>query len=197
MPPMLRTAPAQPRLPMPSRAPCRRPPVVPALLAAALALAAAGPLAATGGAGAGPAAGQPPRKLVILGFDGADAKLTERWMDEGKLPHLAALRRQGTFAPLLSTIPSQTPVSWSTFSTGLNPGRHGIFDFLKRDPQTYHPSFAAFDQRNETFLWGRGNGWIVGTIAGIAVSLLALLVAAMVRRDLAPQAAARGAPPAP
>ncbi|HEY6324005.1 MAG TPA: alkaline phosphatase family protein [Thermoanaerobaculia bacterium] len=182
MPPMLRIAAAPPRLPMPSRPPCRRPPVVPALLAAALALAAAGPLAATGGAGA--AAGPPPRKLVILGFDGADAKLTERWMDEGKLPHLAALRRQGTFAPLLSTIPSQTPVSWSTFSTGLNPGRHGIFDFLKRDPQTYRPSFAAFDQRQETFLWGRGNGWIVGAIAGIAVGLLALLVARLARREL-------------
>jgi predicted AlkP superfamily phosphohydrolase/phosphomutase len=163
--------------------------LVPALLAAALALAAAAPLAAA----SGPAgAGQPPRKLVILGFDGADAKLTERWMDEGKLPNLAALRRQGTFAPLLSTIPSQTPVSWSTFSTGLNPGRHGIFDFLKRDPQTYHPSFAAFDDRKETFLWGRGNGWIVGAIAGIAVGLLALLVARLVRRDLARQAAARG-----
>jgi predicted AlkP superfamily phosphohydrolase/phosphomutase len=184
---MLRIAASPSLLPMPSRwPPCRRPPVVPALLAAALALAAAGPLAATGGAGAGAgaAAGQPPRKLVILGFDGADAKLTERWMDEGKLPHLAALRRQGTFAPLLSTIPSQTPVSWSTFSTGLNPGRHGIFDFLKRDPQTYRPSFAAFDQRQETFLWGRGNGWIVGAIAGIAVGLLALLVARLVRRQL-------------
>ncbi len=162
------------------------------LIVTLLALAAAGPLAATAGAGAG-AAGQAPRKLVILGFDGADAKLTERWMDEGKLPHLAALRRQGTFAPLLSTIPSQTPVSWSTFSTGLNPGRHGIFDFLKRDPQTYHPSFAAFDQRQETFLWGRGNGWIVGAIAGIAVGLLTLLVARLVRRDLARQAAARAA----
>src|ERR1700720_17539 len=180
MPPMPRTAAAPPRLPMPSRSRCRRPPVVPALLAAALALAAAGPRAATGGAGAAP--GQPPRKLVILGFDGADAKLTERWMDEGKLPHLAALRRQGTFAPLLSRIPSQTPVWWSPVPTGLMPGRHGIFDFLKRDPQTYRPSFAAFDQRNETFLWGRGNGWIVGAIAGIAVGLLALLVARLGRR---------------
>jgi len=155
--------------------------LVAALIAAALALAAAGPVVAAAPA---PAGAQPPRKLVILGFDGADAKLTERWMDEGKLPHLAELRRQGTFAPLLSTIPSQTPVSWSTFSTGLNPGRHGIFDFLKRDPLTYRPSFAAFDQKDEPFLWGRGNGWVVGTIAGVAVCLLALLVAATVRRAL-------------
>ncbi len=81
------------------------------------------------------AAQQPPKKLIILGFDGADAKLTEKWMDEGKLPNLAKLRAQGTFSPLRPTIPSQTPVSWSTFSTGLNPGRHGVFDFLKRDPK--------------------------------------------------------------
>jgi predicted AlkP superfamily phosphohydrolase/phosphomutase len=121
------------------------------------------------------------RKLVILGFDGADAKLTQKWMDEGKLPHLAALRQQGTFAPLLSTIPSQTPVSWSTFTTGLNPGRHGIFDFLKRDPLTYHPSFAAFDERKEPFLWGKSNGWVVGAIGGAVTFLVVWLVAALVR----------------
>ena len=169
---------------------------------AVLALALGGPAAAQPAAAqpspAQPAAAQPaaiaqpPHKLVILGFDGVDAKLTQRWMDEGKLPHLAALARQGTFAPLLSTIPSQTPVSWSTFSTGLNPGRHGIFDFLKRDPQTYHPSFAAFDEKKEPFLWGQGNGWVVGVIGGIAVFLLALLVASAVRRVLPPRAGWRG-----
>ncbi len=55
------------------------------------------------------AAQQPAQKLIILGFDGADAKLTEQWMDEGKLPNLAKLRAQGTFSPLRPTIPSQTP----------------------------------------------------------------------------------------
>jgi predicted AlkP superfamily phosphohydrolase/phosphomutase len=189
-PPMFQTAALPQRRPVPSPGAYRPVPLsgklswplagvaVPALLLSLLALVAVMPAAASA-AGAGP---QPARKLVILGFDGADAKLTERWMDEGKLPHLAELRRQGTFAPLLSTIPSQTPVSWSTFSTGLNPGRHGIFDFLKRDPLTYHPSFAAFDEKKEPFLWGKANGWIVGAIAGVAVCLLALLVTAAVRR---------------
>ena len=64
-------------------------------------------------------------------------------MDEGKLPNLAKLRAQGTFSPLRPTIPSQTPVSWSTFSTGLNPGRHGVFDFLKRDPKNYKPELRG------------------------------------------------------
>jgi predicted AlkP superfamily phosphohydrolase/phosphomutase len=130
---------------------------------------------------AAPLAAEPPKKLIILGFDGADAKLTQQWMDEGKLPNLAKLRTQGTFSPLRPTIPSQTPVSWSTFSTGLNPGRHGVFDFLKRDPKTYHPDFAAAEKGKETFLFGKNNGPFVGVIAGLALALLLLLILKLFR----------------
>lgn len=126
---------------------------------------------------AAPALSAASPRVVILGFDGADAKLTRQWMDEGKLPNLAKLREQGTFSPLRSTVPSQTPVSWSTFSTGLNPGRHAIFDFLKRDTATYRPSFAAFDETTVPFLWGERNGYMVGGIAALALALL-LFVAA-------------------
>jgi predicted AlkP superfamily phosphohydrolase/phosphomutase len=140
------------------------------LIAAALLALAAGPLAA-----------EPPKKLIILGFDGADAKLTQRWMDEGKLPNLAKLRAKGTFSPLRPTIPSQTPVSWSTFSTGLNPGRHGVFDFLKRDPKTYHPAFAAAEEGREDFLFGKNNGPFLGAIAGAALALLLLLLLKLFR----------------
>ena len=87
------------------------------------------------------AADEPPR-VVILGFDGADPHLVQRYMDEGRLPHLKELREQGTFAPLLPTNPPQTPVSWAAFSTGLNPGRTGIFDFLYRKQGSYMPDFA-------------------------------------------------------
>ncbi|MEM7479552.1 MAG: alkaline phosphatase family protein [Acidobacteriota bacterium] len=128
-----------------------------------------------------PAMAEEPR-VVILGFDGADAALAEQWMDEGELPHLAALREQGTFSPLRSTIPSQTPVSWSTFATGLNPGRHSIFDFLKRDTETYRPSFAAFDETREDFLWGENNGLMVGLIGFLAVTLLVFLLLFVIRR---------------
>ena len=127
------------------------------------------------------AAQQPPKKLIILGFDGADAKLTQRWMDEGKLPNLARLRAQGSFSPLRPTIPSQTPVSWSTFSTGLNPGRHGVFDFLKRDPKTYIPTFAAAEEGHETFLFGKNNGGLLGLIAGVVAALLLLLILRLFR----------------
>lgn len=122
-----------------------------------------------------------PKKLIILGFDGADARLTEQWMNEGKLPNLAKLRQQGTFSPLRPTIPSQTPVSWSTFSTGLNPGRHGVFDFLKRNPQDYKPAFAAAEEGSEPFLFGKNNSWIVGLVAAALVFLVFLLLLKLFR----------------
>lgn len=115
-------------------------------------------------------------KVVVLGFDGVDAKLTQKWMEEGKLPNLQKLSEEGTFSPLRTTVPSQTPVSWSTFATGLNPGRHNIFDFLKRDPKTYKPSFAAFEQRTVPMLWGEKNGLYLGVIGGAVLFLLSLVI---------------------
>ncbi|HEX5759734.1 MAG TPA: alkaline phosphatase family protein [Thermoanaerobaculia bacterium] len=119
-----------------------------------------------------PAAAADPPKTIVLGFDGVDADLTRQWMAEGKLPNLARLRDQGSFAPLRSTIPSQTPVSWSTFATGLNPGRHAIFDFLKRDTADYRPSFAMYDEGREPFLWGEKTPWLLGPAVALGLALL-------------------------
>jgi predicted AlkP superfamily phosphohydrolase/phosphomutase len=120
-----------------------------------------------------PAAAQ--QKVIVLGFDGVDARYTEKWMNEGKLPNLARLRQMGTFRPLRPTIPAQTPVSWSTFSTGIDPGRTGIFDFLRRDPKTYLPLFAAFDETKEPFLLGEKNPVIAAVAVLIVLALLALI----------------------
>ncbi len=127
------------------------------------------------------AAAPPRERVVVLGFDGVDAKMTERWMAEGKLPNLAKLRDQGTFSSLRSTIPSQTPVSWSTFSTGLNPGRTTIFDFLKRDTATYRPSFAAFDETTKPFLFGERNALAVAALAALATFLFGFLLGKLIR----------------
>jgi predicted AlkP superfamily phosphohydrolase/phosphomutase len=120
-------------------------------------------------------------KVIVLGFDGVDARYTERWMNEGKLPNLARLRGQGTFRSLLPTIPAQTPVSWSTFSTGIDPGRTGIFDFLRRDPKTYLPLFAAFDETTEPFLLGKNNKYAAAGMAFVVVFALVWLAAHFIR----------------
>jgi predicted AlkP superfamily phosphohydrolase/phosphomutase len=113
-------------------------------------------------------------KVIVLGFDGVDARYTEQWMNEGKLPNLDRLRAQGTFRPLRPTIPAQTPVSWSTFSTGIDPGRTGIFDFLRRDPKTYLPVFAAFDETKEPFLLGEKNPFVAAAAILVILGLIAL-----------------------
>ncbi len=83
------------------------------------------------------------KKVIFLGLDGLDPGLTEKWMAEGKLPHLSRLREQGTYRRLRTTFPALSPVAWSTFATGVNPGRHNIFDFLNRDLRTYAPELSS------------------------------------------------------
>ncbi|MGA3212121.1 MAG: alkaline phosphatase family protein [Terriglobales bacterium] len=83
------------------------------------------------------------KRAVILGFDGMDPELTERFITEGRLPNLAALRERGTFQRLRTTTPPISPVAWSTFSTGVNPGKHNIYDFLSRDLGSYLPYLSS------------------------------------------------------
>jgi predicted AlkP superfamily phosphohydrolase/phosphomutase len=87
------------------------------------------------------------KKFVILGLDGLDHGLTEKYMAEGKLPNMARLRDSGCFKPLATTIPSISPVAWSSFQTGVNPGKHNIFDFLTRDKHSYMPKLSSVDIR--------------------------------------------------
>lgn len=84
-----------------------------------------------------------PTKMIILGLDGLDPHLLKIWMDMGKLPSFQKLRSMGTFTSLKTSNPPQSPVAWSNFITGMNPGGHGIFDFTHRDPERYFPVFSA------------------------------------------------------
>jgi len=83
------------------------------------------------------------RKVLILGLDGLDPHLLDVFMKQGKLPTFSRLRSQGDFRFLRTSNPPQSPVAWSNFITGMNPGGHGIFDFLIRDPETYGINFSA------------------------------------------------------
>jgi len=83
------------------------------------------------------------KRLIVVGLDGQDPKLTDRFMQEGLLPNFDRLARMGCYRRLRTTFPSLSPVAWSSFSTGTNPGRHNIFDFLDRDRQTYLPLLSS------------------------------------------------------
>jgi predicted AlkP superfamily phosphohydrolase/phosphomutase len=87
------------------------------------------------------------RRVVVLGLDGLDYTLTEKLLAEGKLPHLEALRKQGCFKPLGTTLPPLSPVAWSSFQTGTNPGKHNIYDFLTPDLHTYQPKLSSVEIR--------------------------------------------------
>jgi len=83
------------------------------------------------------------RKVIVLGCDGLDSGLFQLWLKEGRLPAFARLLGRGDFRPLATSIPPQSPVAWSNFITGCDPGGHGIFDFMHRDPKKYFPVFSA------------------------------------------------------
>jgi predicted AlkP superfamily phosphohydrolase/phosphomutase len=127
-------------------------------------------------------------RVVVLGFDGADHRLVSQFLAEGKLPNLAKLAQQGSFSPLRPTIPAQTPVSWSTFSTGLSPGRTQIFDFLKRDPKTYRPEFAIATEGKKDFLLGRGNRAGAAAAGALLAFLLVFALGRLTLRKAVPAA---------
>ena len=92
-------------------------------------------------------------RVLIIGLDGADPNACERWMGEGRLPHLQRLSRRGVFCRLRSTIPPATFPAWTTFMTGMNPGRHGLFDFTRKLPGRYAVEFVNSTLRRAPTLW--------------------------------------------
>jgi hypothetical protein len=110
--------------------------------------------------------------VIVLGFDGLDPTLVTRWMSEGQLPNLARLAAQGSFLPLRSTNPATSPVAWSTFMTGCNPGKTGLFDFTGTQPGSYEPKPAGFGVVAEGGGAEEGRGWgpLAGVLAGSLVA---------------------------
>ncbi len=92
-------------------------------------------------------------KLLVVGLDGATFDLIHPLTAQGRLPNLAAMLRDGASAPLHSTIPPITPAAWTSFFTGKNPGRHGIYDFQKFDRATAQFSPLHTGLHREKTLW--------------------------------------------
>ena len=89
----------------------------------------------------------------MIGLDGVGLPLVRELIDAGVMPALAALVREGTLAPMRSSIPTISSVSWTNFMTGRNPGKHGVYGFTDIRPGTFTMYFPNFgDVKSET-LW--------------------------------------------
>lgn len=94
-----------------------------------------------------------PHKVVIIGWDGATFDLIDPWIAAGELPNLAQFREKSTSGPLRSTIPHFTYPAWTTFLTGKNPGKHGVFDFTERMPGTHRIRFCNARSVRAATIW--------------------------------------------
>jgi predicted AlkP superfamily phosphohydrolase/phosphomutase len=92
-------------------------------------------------------------RLIIIGLDGASLGLVRAWAAEGHLPTLAGLLKHGASGPLRSTIPPYTAQAWTTMVTGVNAGRHRLFDFWERDLETYGFRLTNAGFRAAPALW--------------------------------------------
>ena len=114
-------------------------------------------------------AGRSIPNVVTLGMDGLDADLLRRYIAGGHLPNFARFIRDGTFSMLRTTWPPQSPTAWSTFITGKNPGGHGIFDMVIRDPESYETwDVLAYSKRSTWAL--EGDTWRVPLVGSKVLS---------------------------
>jgi predicted AlkP superfamily phosphohydrolase/phosphomutase len=93
------------------------------------------------------------RKLLIVGLDGATWDIVKPWADSGELPLFNRLMAEGSWGPLRSVTPNLTPPGWTTAFTGVNPGKHGIFDFFALDPGADTPRVVSSVDRKAPALW--------------------------------------------
>ena len=138
---------------------------------------------------------RPPRKfqqkLVILGFDGMDPRLVQKWMDEGKLPNMKKLAARGSgVRPLGTTHSPESPTAWASFATGMNAGKHNIYDFLIRDTSSYLPDLGMVHFEPPRFILnyipvskpvvqsirGGTSFWVTAGNAGVRSSMLTVPV---------------------
>ena len=93
-------------------------------------------------------------KLVIIGFDGMDPDLVRRYMAEGRLPNMAKLAAEGGLTDLATSHSPESPTAWASFATGVQAGKHNIYDFLVRDTNTYIPDLGMVKRTPPNFLFG-------------------------------------------
>jgi predicted AlkP superfamily phosphohydrolase/phosphomutase len=92
-------------------------------------------------------------KVMIVGLDAATWDLAKPWIAEGYMPNLARLMSEGTSGTFESVLPPITPPAWTSFTTGKNPGKHGIFHFMETKPDSYALSYTNATSRRTRTVW--------------------------------------------
>ncbi len=108
-------------------------------------------------------------RVLVLAFDGLDPRLLDEYLKAGRLPNFARLAQTGTYHTLPTSRVPQSPVAWSTFITGVDPSRHGVFDFIQRDPANYLPDLSLADRRRLSLPWHGTAFWEQPTLARLGV----------------------------
>src|SRR5215211_5021338 len=105
-------------------------------------------------------------KVVVIGLDAATWTVIRPLMAEGKMPNLAKLMKSGVSGGLESVLPPITPPAWTSFMTGKNPGKHGIYNFIKAERSSYAMTYANATSRRSPTVWKLLNdaGYSVGTM---------------------------------
>lgn len=107
-------------------------------------------------------------KILVIGLDGVTYDLIGPWIESGELPNLKQLVNQGASGILRSTLPPISSSSWSSFVTGVNPGKHGLVDFVYPGSDSYKVSLVNANARRTWALWN----WL--NQAGKKVGLLGI-----------------------
>lgn len=125
------------------------------------------------------------KKVFIVALDGATFDLIEPWAAAGHLPHLKKLMDHGAWARLVSTQPPITGAAWTSFQTGVQPGRHGVFDWLARKDGSYQLAPVSSHSIRREILWEylSRHGKRVG-VMGVPVSYPARPVNGFMLTDL-------------
>lgn len=98
-------------------------------------------------------AGGRPRRVVLLGLDGTPYTLVRQFIKDGTMPNMAELVGRGTLLQMDTSIPDISSVAWTSFMTGANPGRHGIYGFLDLQPNSYKIYFPNSRHIKSETVW--------------------------------------------
>ncbi len=95
----------------------------------------------------------PWKRVLVIGLDGATLDILRPLAQAGRMPNLARLMEQGAVGPLLSSVPPITAAAWTSFATGMNPGKHGLVDFVHFPGHGYEVGVATSAQRRMPPFW--------------------------------------------